>query len=240
MGNTLSIDLASRRYRDFGMALLEEGESAPVFLKAAELGLEDPPEAAAFAALLEAFCRDQAVTNLLLDGSQGWRHPHSPIDHMRLSERVFNTPGKTGLPGQAKPGTYLNYIQFSVDLFQQLRLRHGWELLHGGWAESAGQRWLVEVFPSAAWPLLGLERLPSKAKVGKKIEPWRSDLTQVTGYRLPDTLTHDELQAAVVLPIGSALNKKSEDSIVLAGVDPIIEGDTVYEGLIACPRLPLA
>jgi hypothetical protein len=240
MGNTLAIDLASRRYRDFGIALLKEGDPVPHFIKTEDLGLENPPEAQALAAALEEFCRLEDITNLLLDGSQGWRHPDSPIEHMRLSERVLNTPGKTGVPGNAKPGTYLNYIQFSIDLFQHLRVDHGWKLLTENWGSGPQQRWAVEVFPSTAWSLLGLDRLPGKSRAGKKLEPWRKDLVRVTGYSLPKDLSHDELQAAVVLPIGHALNHKREDLIVLAGVDPIIQDGIVYEGLIACPRLTLA
>jgi hypothetical protein len=237
MGNTLSIDLASRRYRDFGFALLEEGDPAPKFPKAAEFDLSDPPEADALAAAIHSFAETAGVSQVLLDGSQGWRHPNSSIEHMRLCERVLNTPGKTGTPGHAKPGTYLNYIQFSIDVFHHLRVDYGWSLLTEDWTNRSNQRWIVEVFPSAAWSLLGLERLPSKSKAGKKLEPWRKSLARVTGYVLPKNISHDELQAAVVLPLGHSLNQKREDLMILAGVDPIIEGDVVYEGVIACPRL---
>lgn len=237
MGNTLSIDLASRRYRDFGFALLEQGDPVPRFLKADEFGLDDPPEAAALARALEEFSQANGIDNILLDGSQGWRHPDSPIEHMRLAERVLNTPGKTGPPGQAKPGTYLKYIQFSIDVFHHLRVDHGWQLLTEDWAAGPKKRWVVEAFPSTAWSLLGLDRLPGKAKAGKKLEPWRKKLARVTGYVLPKDISHDELQAAVILPIGHALNKKREDLIILAGVDPFVQDGVVYEGLIACPRL---
>lgn len=240
MGNTLSIDIASRRYRDFGFALLVEGDPKPRFLKARDLGLKDPPEPERLAAVLEDFAQLENITNLLLDGSQGWRHPDSPIEHMRLAERVLNTPGKTGIPGEAKPGNYLKYIQFSIDLFQHLRLDHGWSLLRQDWAQGPRKRWAVEAFPSNSWSLLGLDRLPGKARAGKKLESWCEDLARVTGYDLPKDLNHDELQAAVVLPLGHALNQKREDLMILAGVDPIIQNDTVYEGLIACPRLTAA
>ncbi len=156
---------------------------------------------------------------------------------MRLCERVLNTPAKTGVPGVAKPGTFLRYIQFSIDLFENLRIHHGWSLLTEGWSKQRGARWAVEVYPSSAWPLLGLDRLPGKSKAGKRLERWRSALARVTGYTLPKDLSHDQLQAAVVLPIGHALHQRDNDLLILAGIDPIIEDGIVYEGLIANPRL---
>lgn len=234
--NVLSIDLASQRYKDFGFALLEDGRDEVLVAKPAEFGLSDPPDPGSLASALDRYCQDHSVTVLLLDGPQGWRHPESPIEHMRLCERVFNTPGKTGAPGHAKPATYLTYIQFSIDLFAELRLAHGWSLLTEAWPSAAGRRILVETYPSAAWSLLGLERLPSRAKRAQ-IDRAATELARVTGLTLPGKLSHDELQAAVALPVGQAIADNDPDGIILAGVDPIVENGIVYEGLIAAPRV---
>ncbi|MDX1600024.1 MAG: hypothetical protein R3191_00765 [Anaerolineales bacterium] len=236
MGNTLAVDLASRRYRDFGFALRREGDPTVELPTPEDIGLEDPPEADTFAAALADYARAEGIDVLLLDGPQGWRHPDSPIEHMRLCERVLNTPGKTGNPGHAKPGTYLNYIQFSIDTFHHLRSDHGWSLVTEDWAAETSTQWAVEVYPSAAWSLLGLDRIPGKSR-GEDLEPWREALARVTGYVLPKDMTHDELQAAVVLPLGNAINKRREDLVVLAGVDPFVQDGLVFEGLIASPRL---
>lgn len=235
--NTLSIDLASQRYKDFGFAFLESGSSKPEFPKADELGLSDPPDARALADALERYCQERSAGVLLLDGPQGWRYPASPIEHMRLSERVFNTPGKTGAPGNAKPSTYLTYIQFSIDVFEELRTEHGWSLLTHDWPITSASRWVVETFPSAAWSLLGLERLPSRAKRAQ-INHAATELARVTGFELPAKLSHHELQAAVVLAVGRAIAAQSPDGLILAGVDPIIQDGIVFEGLIAAPRVP--
>ena len=237
MGASLSIDLASRRYSHFGIIFLPEGSRTPRVLMPKELGLKDPPEAASLAVAIESLARTANVDVVLLDGPQAWRYPQSPIKHMRLCERVLNTPGKTGIPGQAKPSTYLTYIQFSIDVFHYLRAAYGWSLLSSDWPQHSGRRWVVEVFPSAAWALLGLDRLPGKSR-GAGLEPWRLELAQVTGYSLPSNLNHDQLQAAVVLPLGPALIEGAADQVILAGLDPFIEGDSLYEGLIANPRLP--
>lgn len=236
MGNTLSIDLASRRYRDFGFALRRAGDPSVTILTADDLGLADPPQAQTFAAAVAQFAGSEGFDILLLDGPQGWRHPDSPIEHMRLCERVLNTPAKTGTPGHAKPGNFLNYIQFSIDTFHYLRADHGWNLLSEDWAQGSTSRLAVEVYPSAAWSLLGLDRIPGKSR-NEDLEPWRRALARVTGYIVPQDLNHDQLQAAVVLPLGSALNQKREDNVILAGVDPFVQDGIVYEGLIASPRL---
>jgi hypothetical protein len=150
----------------------------------------------------------------------------------------LNTPGKTGIIGNVKPKTYLPYIQFSIDLFHELRIRHDWELLTSDWNERPWKRWLVESFPTAAWRTLGLKKLPAKAKsTSDHLITWREDLRNLTGMKLPDTLTHDELQAAVVLPVGRAIVNGEEEKVILAGVDPYLTKDgVVLEGLIANPR----
>ena len=234
--NVLSVDLASRRYTDFGLALLRSGENRPTFPVLEDMGLEGEPEAKTLASALDAYCREEQVEVLLLDGPQAWRWPGSPIEHMRLCERVLNTSGKTGVPGQAKPRTYLGYIQFSIDVFHHLRVGHGWRLLTQDWADHAGRRWLVESFPSAAWRLLGLNRLPGQPRDRPRLAPWARDLEMVSGMKLREDLSHDELQAAVVLPAGRAIAERRPEGVILAGVDPIIHEGTVYEGWIACPR----
>jgi hypothetical protein len=237
LGNTLAVDLASRRYRDIGLAYLEGEGSNPDFPTPTDLGLQDPPSAKDLAAALNRFALEHDVTSILLDGPQGWRHPGSPIKYMRLCERVLNTPGKTGTPGTARPGTYLSYIRFSIDVFQSLRLEFGWSLLTGDWAGKGPRRWAVEVYPSIAWTLLGMDRLPGKSRAGKKLTLWRKRLAQATGFSLPANITHDQLQAAIVLPLGPSFSEQRDRLVLLAGVDPIIEDGVVYEGLIACPRI---
>jgi hypothetical protein len=232
-----SVDHASRRYSDFGWALLEIGTKHPTFPSPDQLGLKDPPRAVECAEALHQFCLVEDVAVLLLDGPQGWRHPNSRIEHMRLCERVLNTPGKTGIPGQVKPRTYLNYITFSIDLFNHLR-GLGWELLSEDYFKVTTKRLVVESFPSYTWRTLGLEKLPSKGRTqASELDRFRRALSSATGYELPTGLTHDQLQAAVVLPVGEALARRERTSLVMAGIDPILEDDLVYEGWIPLPYM---
>lgn len=235
-----SVDLASKRYKDFGFAFLPAGSSEPGFPKAEDLNLTGEPDPETCAKVLNDLCKASNVSVLLLDGPQGWKHPRSPIEHMRLCERVLNTPGKTGALGSAKPKTYLSYIQFSIDLFQELRLKHGWELLTKAWHNRRRARWVVETFPSSAWELLGLPRLPGKSKARRAdLNDWTKQLATVTGYKLPSKLAHDELQAAVVLPLGEAIVARDPESVIAVGVEPILTpAGIVQEGCIANPRFP--
>ncbi len=234
----LSIDLASKRYQDLGLALLDLESRTLSFPQPEDLGLAGAPVAAELASAVDGFCRRRSVRILLLDGPQAWRHPRSPIPHMRLAERVLNTPARTGNPGEAKPRTILAFISFSIALFEALRLAHGWALLDEGW-ERHRQPTAVETFPSAAWRLLGLPPLPSKGRTDPRtLEGHRRLLEKATGYALPDRLNHDQLQAAAVLPVGEALAARDPERLILCGVPPIAgDGGLMYEGWIACPRL---
>ncbi|KPK90866.1 MAG: hypothetical protein AMJ88_15150 [Anaerolineae bacterium SM23_ 63] len=238
-GGVLSVDIAHRRYADNGIAFLDGGSDVVQLIKADDLRVKDPPTPEGFAAALNTFCDREGVSVLLLDGPQGWREPKSQIEHMRLCERVLNTPGKTGVFGTVKPSTYLPYIKFSIELFHQLRIKHDWELLRSNWNKRPWERWLVESFPTAAWKTLGLKNLPAKSKcTSDQLIAWRNDLSTLTGLKLPDVLTHDELQAVVVLPLGRAMVKGDESQVILSGVDPYLTKEgVVLEGLIANPRM---
>ncbi len=240
-GNILSIDLASRKYSDNGLAFLPHGSLQPQFPRVSDLGLSGKPFAFDFAHALNRFCENEGVTVLLLDGPQGWKSPKTDIEHMRLCERVLNTPGKTGPIGYIKPKTFLRYIAFSINLFHILRVDYNWNLLTEDWNIHKHELWIVETFPTSAWLTLGLESLPSKTKTTpRQLTKWRKDLSVVTGYKMPSKLTHDELQAAVVLPAGQAIAEGNPDGIVLSGMDPIItRSSDVLEGWIVNPRISL-
>ncbi len=233
----LSIDLASKAYADFGFCLLTDGMARLEFPGSGELGLEGRPHASELARAISQLCSREAVSVVLIDGPQGWRWPESPIRHMRLCERVLNTPARTGPPGEVKPSTYLPFVRFSIDLFHHLRQDYAWSLLVEDWPKISGCRWLVETFPSAGWGLLGLTRLPGKNRSRRiDLEPWRRGLSETTGFDLPPGLSHDQLQAAVAILAGRAIAEGDVAGIIMAGMDPIITpSGLVHEGWIALP-----
>jgi hypothetical protein len=240
-GNILSIDLASRNYSDNGIVFLPIGSIQPQWIKASDLGLIGKPLAHELAYGLNQFCEQQEVRVLLIDGPQGWKSPKTEFEHMRLCERILNTPTKTGPIGYIKPITSLRFVAFSINLFHILRLDYNWNLLTEDWSKYPEKRWVVEVFPSTAWQTLGLQSLPSKPKTTiHLLSKWRKDLSIVTNYKIPTKVTHDELQATVVLPAGQAIAEGNPEGVLLSGMDPIItrRGD-VLEGWIVNPKISI-
>jgi hypothetical protein len=235
--SVLSVDLASKDYADFGFCLLTDRPIRLEFPAPNEIGLAGKPSPHELARVVSGYCLKRSVSVLLIDGPQGWRWPQSPIGNMRLCERVLNTPARTGSPGEVKPATYLAFVRFSIDLFGDLQREHGWSLLVEGWSSLPDRPWLAETFPSAAWSLLGLPRLPGKAKMkGMDLGAWREGLSEVTGLEVPAGLSHDQLQAAVTVLAGQAIADRDATGIILSGIDPIISPEgVVYEGLIALP-----
>jgi hypothetical protein len=130
----LSVDLASRRWRDNGIALLApQGNGATVRLVApVGLGLRGTPEAEPFAEALHGLAEREGVRVILLDGPQGWRAEQSALVHLRHCEKETRCPGKTGLPGIVKPATWRRMAEFSIAIFDALDAR-GWPRFTRAW-----------------------------------------------------------------------------------------------------------
>lgn len=238
-GNVLAVDLASRKYKDVGIALLRADAVEVKFLKAEDLGLSGEPLASDMAPALNRFCCDQDVTVLILDGPQGWKSPHTGINHMRIAERVLNTPAKTGVIGHVKPGSALRYVAFSISLFHGLRVNFGWSLLISNWQTAKRERWVVEGFPTSAWKTLGLSSLPAKSRTQREeLIHWAKEYEIVSGYHIGSTFTHDGLQAAVLLPAAMAIQSQNVNGVVLSGMNPrYTRAGDVLEGWIVNPRV---
>lgn len=239
----LSVDLASRRYRDNGIAVLHDvrragpsergaGELHVELLRPAALGLADPPHPEAFARTLNAVAEDVGARVILLDGPQGWRAERSALVHQRRCERETRAPGKTGLPGIVKPATWTRMAEFSVALFDALDAL-GWPRVESRWS---GGRAAIESFPTQAWRSLGLATLPSRAKT-PSLEPWRRALLQLGLRDIPEAASNDELQAIVAGLAGVQLLRDGFDAVDARGCDPWRDAGHWREGWILSPRL---
>jgi hypothetical protein len=233
----LSIDLASRRYGDFGFALLPASSNQVKFLKPDAFGLQGKPAVPDFVYKINLFATENQISVILLDGPQGWKSPSNKVANMRLAEKVLNTPAKMGLIGSVTPKTILRFAAFSINTFHGLRNEYQWKLLTRNWHRAPMHHLLVEVFPTMAWQTLGMEKLPSKRKTDAALlQAQRVQLERITGLILPEDLTHDELQAAVMIPVGQAITSVDEEKILLSGTDPVItRSNDVLEGWIALP-----
>ena len=231
----LSIDLASRRYADNGIALMH-GNSTRVdaqLIRPESLGLDDTPEVHTFANAIATLAERVGVRVILLDGPQGWRATHSTLVHLRSCEREARTPGKTGLPGVVKPSTWTRMAEFSVALFDALHER-GWPRLTSRWS---GERVASESFPTHAWRMLGHQPLPGKSAT-TTLAPWIEALAN-GGVAFPrGNVGHDEVQALVAGLAGIAMLQEGLAACDVRGQDPFIEDGAWREGFIVSPRLP--
>ena len=229
----LSVDLASRRYQDNGIALLSGrwGATQCRLVPAESLGLRGEPDAERFAAALHALAEESGARLILLDGPQAWRAERSDLVHQRRCERAAQTPGKTGLPGVVKPATWTRMAWFSIAMFDALAAR-GWPRVTAAWA---GERSAVESFPTQAWRSLGLPAMPGRANT-PSLEPWHHHLTALGVRELPASATHDELQAVVAGLAGMQMLAGGMAAVDARGCDPTFEAGHWREGWIVCPR----
>lgn len=228
----LSVDLASRRVQDNGIALLvRDGDRARVeIIPAAALELRGVPEPERFAEAFVDFAEREGVRLMMVDGPQGWRADESDFEHLRLCERETRTPGKTGLPGIVKPATWTRMATFSIALFDALDAR-GWPRFDRTWS---GGRAAIETFPTHGWRRLGYPPLPGK---GAQIElgKWSGHLTERLVRSLPASITHDELQAVVGGLAGIGLLSVGPDGCDIRGSRPFVQRGSWREGFIVSP-----
>lgn len=229
----LSVDLASRRWRDNGIALLApRGDATSVRLIAPEsLGLRGPPQAEPFADALHALAEHEGVRLILLDGPQGWRAEQSTLVHLRHCEKETRCPGKTGLPGIVKPATWRRMAEFSIAMFDALDAR-GWPRFTRAWN---GERAAIESFPTHAWRMLGVQPMPGKASAGS-LAPWHAALQTLGVHGVPHDASHDDLQGVVAGLAGITLLRDGIAACDVRGVDPSLERGTWREGVIVSGR----
>ncbi len=121
----LSVDLASNRYRDIGIAVLSPREEfvAVEFIEASDSDLSGRPCVEDVTDWLKELAKAYEADVIFIDGPQGWKHPENGFQHARHCERELATPGKTGLPGCVKPGSWTRMAAFSIELFDALGAR---------------------------------------------------------------------------------------------------------------------
>lgn len=230
----LSIDLASRRYRDSGIAVLrgEPTRASVALIPPKALGLDGEPDPEPFADALLAMAQRERAALILLDGPQGWRAEHSDLVHQRRCERLTATPGKTGTVGAVKPRSWTRMALFSIALFDALHAR-GYPRFRRGWR---GEHAAVESFPTHAWRSLGRQPLPGKARA-LDVQPWRQHLAALGVRDLPAQASHDEIQAVVAGLAGLAMLRSGLGSVDVRGEEPRREAGHWREGYIVSPRM---
>jgi hypothetical protein len=230
----LAVDLALRRYDDFGVALVSRRANR-LDAKLLRLSGNGEPRAAAVADQLAEIARQNAVDVVLLDGTQAWKDEDNGLPHCRVCERAMHTASKTGLPSQCKPRNYLAFTAFSIAVFDAMSLA-GFPRLAVHPARHQG-RACIETFPYRAWRSLGLSPLPSKARATPAdISSRRTLLEERFHLRCESDPSHDELQALVSSLAGIALQDRRTENLLCAGIPPFLRDGTMREGFIVVPK----
>jgi predicted kinase len=232
----LGVDLASRRWRDNGTALLSFDANGWRDVETGVVGwpADGRPDPERIAARLDDFCLARDVSAISIDGPQGWRDPAVPPGWGRAAERASRTPGKTGTPGTCVPGTYLAWVKLSIDVFDRLRAGS-----HVAFANEVADRIdepgrgryvVLECFPTSTWRTAGLAPLPGKVKA-RDTATFAQALSAAFGLPPLGPIGHDELQAVVAaLPAAALLGGPAQ--AVARGIPGHRVGTDWVEGLI--------
>jgi hypothetical protein len=234
---TLSVDLAFKDYRDIGVVTLtkHDGRIRVSAVPLTTRALHGAPSAGGLADALVSLANEISAAWIFIDGPQGWKIPDNGCEHSRVCEQALATQGKTGLPGVTKPGNYVGFITFAIELFDALDSR-GWPRLPAPSVPPSRRRCAIESFPTSAWRSLGLVPLPSKAATAPEMVLARlQSLRAVFPLDVTDHLSHDELQALVAGLAGVALDDGNVAGVSIAGVPPKRLEGLWREGFIVNP-----
>ncbi len=198
----LGIDLASRDWLDNGSAVIEFDDTKKVFTRVNGGAISwprTPLTPAVLAEVIDEYSRREGICAVSLDGPQGWRHPEAPRQRRgvgRHCESACNTQGKTGEYPHTYPGNQRPWIEFCIDVFDQLTSKRGVVLANGTEWVPPEAYVVLECFPTSAWRSSGLTALPGKNS-RPDLAPYISKLR--SAFRLPNftVQSHDDLQAVV-------------------------------------------
>jgi hypothetical protein len=231
--SVLSVDLAYKSYKDIGTVVLDLINSKEVLCNKLSLKLSGRPNPNELAQELADLAYRYNCNIIMIDGPQAWKHPNNEHEYQRDCERKLNTPAKTGLPGSVLPKNYRPFVCFSIDVFNYL-CQLGFPRLEN--INHGSLRLAVESFPLSAWKALGLKNLKAKAKCKENdISAAAFSLTDSFPLRLPNVLTHDELQATVSGLGGLAIDRLN-NGFELVGQPPVSLDGIWREGFIVNPR----
>ena len=214
--SVLGVDLASKRWRDIGAALLTFTPEERSWKKIVPSVIPWPNEKAltptALAEAIDNFAQANRVMAVSIDGPQGWRDPAAPAARGvgRGCERHALTPGKTGPWGRTYPSNQIGWISFSIETFDRLLERPHVHLVNDPKdlprsPRPEGEYFLLECFPTVTWRSCGLNPLPGKGK-RPDTAPFASRLATCWGLPpFPPPVGHDDLQAVVAALPAAAL-----------------------------------
>lgn len=206
MRRALGIDVASAEWSANGSALIEIDPGSRAFTRVATGVIEwpaGPLTPAHLADAIDACARAGGIGAVGLDGPQGFRDPETPAGTPgvgRRCEYACKTQGKTGVHPVTYPGNQRAWMEFCVELFDELLAKPGVVLANAPASVPPDRGYLLlEVFPTSTWRKAGLTPLPGKGKHPglKSFTAALSRAFQLPEFTPSTPKTHDDLQAVV-------------------------------------------
>lgn len=212
----LGVDLASKRWRDVGTAVLTLSSSGESIAAVAPAAIAWPSlvpmTPATLAGAIDDFARANRIAAVSFDGPQGWRDPAAPEPQGvgRACERSAVTPGKTGCLGTTFPANQVGWISFSIAVFDHLLALDQVHLVSDPEVRELGSfppdhYCVLECFPTATWRSSGLVALPAKSKHPDTAVFAKQLSTRWPLPELPASIGHDDLQAVVAALVAASL-----------------------------------
>ena len=213
--SVLGVDLASKRWKDVGTALLTLAGDVETVIEVKPVAVQWPVNTSlkgrALANAIDDFARAAEVNAVSIDGPQGWRRAAAPPDQGvgRACERSAHCPGKTGSYGVTYPHNQLGWISLSIEVFDRLVKREHVHLLNHVDdvplpALPAGEYYVLECFPTVTWRSAGLVALPAKSRKPDTASYFAQLSTRWPLPVLESSLGHDDLQAVVASLVAAA------------------------------------
>lgn len=209
----LGLDLALRRYRDIGTAMLsfEPGGDAMHVETDVISWPTGKPDVKSIARIVANHVERYEIHAVAIDATLAWREPEPDIGPPRpgvgrWAERLLHTQSKTGPPGRTFPKTQQRWTQLGIELGQlwlQTAVADLVEVTRDQPCETlnTGRFYLLESYPTATWRAAGCKPLPGKStfrKGGEDLQQWKRQLAERFDLQWPgEVTTHDDLQAVV-------------------------------------------
>jgi hypothetical protein len=210
----LGIDVASATWESNGTAMISFDPGLQTFREIQVPAITWPDCALtpkSLANAIDDYARTNGICAVALDGPQGWRDPSTPEGTPGVGRRCeyeCRTQGKTGVYPTTFPANQRAWIEFCIDLFDELLDKRGTVLANPRTPTNIPENGylLLECYPTSAWRSSGLMPLPGKAQ-RPTLDSYVSALANAYGLPpiSPGIQRHDDVQAMIAAVVAVAV-----------------------------------
>ena len=211
------------------------------FLRSSDLHIADPIDPRGVAKSIAVFCKKEGV-RVLFDRWASRRGRTRTVNCSIAAPLRRNLPrrARSSTAGVVRPGNFLPFARFSIEVFDFLVREFGAHLAESPRIIAPSSGFLaLESFPTSAWRSLGLKPLPGKGKSKPfDVDKGTAQLQQLYNLALSSHPTHDELQALVAALAGPPILNGDPSGYRADGAAPVTKNGVRVEGYIVNPVRP--